>query len=418
MKLSALSLALCLALAPVALAHDANFINDAATEISTRLKALETADTLQQQRDAAQDTRDNATSSQLLRIEADIVKLLAGPVPVPPPVPVPVPDPAPIVQKPLVTMCAVGCDVTTLADGVAMTTPGGTLTVEPGVYAQCVQITKPMNLIGKVVDGKRAHLQGVACNGKAALNIGTLALPDVKIQGFEISGITVPDRNGACIRIPAIATSITVRDVICRDSQNGILGSANKQLLIENSHFENNGKDARAHGLYINGGENLIIRDTNVIVARTGHLVKTGAKSTLIENSTIAMLGGAGGTQIDAYAGGALTVRGSVLQQAKGQENHDMIRHGTETGRLVAGAPYPVLIENSTLLFDDAVRCCRWIASSSTMVNPSFNVRNNVIVGDPKGGSTVPVLQDNTSYADRAAAGYPAYDGTLASLTK
>lgn len=308
--------------------------------------------------------------------------------------------------------------MTTLTAGVAMTAPGGTLTVAPGVYAQCVVITKPMSLIGDVVDGKRAHLQGIACSGKAAISIGTLALPEVKIQGFEISNISVPDKNGSCIRIPAIDTSVTVTDIICRDNQSGILGSANKQLLIENSHFENNGKDARAHGLYINGGESLIIRNTNVIVGRTGHLVKTGAKSTLIENSVIAMLGGVGGSEIDAYGGGTLTIRGSILQQAKGQENHDMIRHGTELSRLVAGAPYPVLIENSTLLFDDAVRCCRWIASSSTIANPSFVVRGNVIVGNPKGGSTVPVLQDNTSFVDRAAAGYPVYDGTIASLHK
>ena len=57
------------------------------------------------------------------------------------------------------------------------------------------------------------------------------------------------------------AGDITIRDVYCHDSEDGVLGGPKQgSVTIEDSLFERNGSGGRAHGIYINSGDNFILR--------------------------------------------------------------------------------------------------------------------------------------------------------------
>lgn len=316
-----------------------------------------------------------------------------------------------------VSVCVSGCDAAKFSDAVALVAEGGTITVEPGVYFDCIKIHKSMKLVGKIgKDGSRAHLKKIACSGKGAID---LEAPDVTIQGLKISDISVPDRNGACIRIGPKSEKIFIRDVICQNSENGLLGAPNNQngvLTIEDSTFEGNGRDGRAHDIYVNGGKEAIFRNVKILSANNGHLLKTGAPSTLVENSIIAALGGNSGAAINAYGGGKLTVRNSVLQLGPNAQNHNFIAYADEPNRIVPGSEHAILFENNWFIYDDANRCCRWIFNKLTNILGETTFRNNKFVGRIDPNNPAVDMRPNKEYADRDKAGLRKYDGTIDSM--
>ena len=120
------------------------------------------------------------------------------------------------------TVCSEGCEFSDLNAAIKSLPTGSTISVAPGVYGACAIVDKPLQVIGlKDASGKSAHLTATACDGKGAL---VLRASGIVIQGLEISSITVPDKNGACIRIDPQAGDVTIRDLYCHDSENGVLG--------------------------------------------------------------------------------------------------------------------------------------------------------------------------------------------------
>ncbi|MSP41787.1 MAG: hypothetical protein EXR08_00220 [Alphaproteobacteria bacterium] len=111
--------------------------------------------------------------------------------------------------------------------------------------------------------------------------------------------------------------------------------------------------------MYINGGTNAILRNVKILASNDGHLLKTGARSILVENSVLAALEGNGGTAIDAYGGGKLTVKSSVLQLGPNTQNHNFIAYAGESSRIVPGGAHEITVENNWIIYDDANRCCR-----------------------------------------------------------
>lgn len=318
-----------------------------------------------------------------------------------------------------VSMCASGCDAMKFSDAVALLGEGGTLTVEPGTYFDCIVIKKSMKLVGKIAqDGSRAHLKKIACSGKGAVDVKA---PEVTIQGLKISEITVPDKNGACIRISAHTGKVLIKDIICLKSENGILGAPNKKngiLTIEDSTFEGHGKNGRAHGLYINGGSEAILRNVKILASDNGHLLKTGARSTLVENSVIAALGGNSGAAINNYSGGKLTVRNNVIQLGPNTQNYNFLTYADEPDRITPGGVHEMLIENNWFIYDDPKRCCHWLFSKRSNILDKFEVRNNKFVGHVDPVVAGVDMRLNKEYDDRDAAGLRNYDGTLESLPK
>jgi len=314
------------------------------------------------------------------------------------------------------TVCREGCRFSDLNAAIKAADSGGTVTVAPGLHGSCGVIDKPIRLIGlKSPSDKRAHLAGGVCWGKAAL---VVAASDVVIEGFEISNVTVGDRNGACIRIDPGAGDVVVRDLYCHDSENGILGGPLKgTIIVENSTFERNGADqGQAHGLYITQGDTFILRNSQILSTKgRGHSLKSGAKRTIIEDSVIAALDGANSRAVDAFGGGEVVIRRSVIQQGMNSDNHEALGISLEARR-INPEPHSTTVENNWFIFDDLSRCCRLLFRAKQF--GTFTVRGNKIVAmtDMAGSSLDLEETENQFYPDRQSAKLPDYDGTVLSL--
>ena len=313
------------------------------------------------------------------------------------------------------TVCWRGCEFSSLSAAIKSSPSGGIVSVAPGIYDTCGVVDKPLHLIGLVdASGKRAHLAGV-CWGKGAL---VLRATDIVIQGFEISSIAVPDKNGACIEIDAEAGNITIRDLYCHDSEDGILGGPREgSVTIEDFRFERNGSNrGLGHGIYINSADNFILRHSQIIsTTGKGHTLKSGARRTVIEDSILAALGGQNSRAIDAYAGGVLVVRRSVIEQGKNSDNNEAIGIALEPKR-INPKPHSTLVEDSWIIFDNTQRCCRMLLRAEQL-GPITIRRNKIIASTAIADSNLTALDvDNRLYHDRAEAGLINYDGNLSSL--
>jgi len=201
---------------------------------------------------------------------------------------------------------------------------GETVTLQHGVYRQCATVNRPVT-----IEGNGAVIRGVTCGGKAAF----VTNADTTIRNLTCERHRVSDGNGACVRQQA--GSLTLVNVEIRESQNGVLGKGGGPLSIRNSRFTDLGGDCsvkcgRAHGVYYSG-PGLTIRDSTFRRPRDqGHLVKSGAEQTLIENSTLDETGGNGSRIIDAYNGGNVTIRDSKLIAARNDGNPTVIGYDYE----------------------------------------------------------------------------------------
>jgi hypothetical protein len=266
------------------------------------------------------------------------------------------------------------------ADGVLMPTlqeafdavqPGGTVRIEPGVYKEGATLKEGHDGV-LIIGAPGVIFDGIAVAGKAAFVIQS---NDVTIESIACRNIRVTSRNGACVRMEN--GNLTLRDVNFSDSENGILttNQVNK-LLIEDSLFENNGKAGRAHGIYVTGGKQLIIRRTRVLNSKDqGHGIKSRTAITLIENSVVASLEGNDSYLIDIPDGGQAIIRNSLLVEGANTENWHLLTFGPESRK------YP---ENSFTLEKNVIITDR--EGGSTLFNmgdgmPTPITRGNVVVG-------------------------------------
>jgi hypothetical protein len=304
------------------------------------------------------------------------------------------------------------CGYGGLEDALAAARPGDQVVLAPGVYEEGSVIGTP----GLVLRGEPgAHLRGHAIEGKAAL---VVKADGVVIEGIECSGIAVPDGNGACIRIEG--DDLTVRNVHFHDNQEGILsGPGGGMLVVETSLFERNGFGDLAHGVYVGPMvETFIFRDNRVLATTgAGHGVKSRAQRTIIENNVIAGLDGQDSRAIDVPNGGAVVIRGNVLEKGPNSANAEMI------GLALEGDLHDTnetLIENNLLVFDtvpqglipDLAQAVGLLPAKGTVVrseSPGRTIlRGNTIVGARAIGDDV-IEQDNRIYRSRRDVGLPPY---------
>ncbi len=309
-----------------------------------------------------------------------------------------------------ISVCSSGCDFNDLQKAVDAAMPGGEINVAPEINGTCAVIGKSLRIVGKRgTDGRRAHLAGGVCAGKAPL---VTAAGNIVIEGFEISGIAVGDGNGACLRLDPGTRDLTVRDIYCHDSQDGILGSSDGQMLIEDSIFIGNGfGEGQAHGLYVWGGEVLIRHSQILSTQNAGHSLKFGVRKLTIEDSIIAALNGRNSRALDAFAGGEVVLRRNVIQQGPQSDNSDVIGLALEAGRLLPEG-HSLRLENNWVIYDGS---SRGILIRGQKLGP-ITLQNNTFVG--LSGVGIDGVQDNGNrwLATRKQAGLPVFDGTLSSL--
>lgn len=310
----------------------------------------------------------------------------------------------------VLTVCSQGCDFSDLQKAVNAAPLGGEVDVSPEINGTCALLNKPLHLVGKkTTDGKRAHLAGGVCLGKGPL---VTAAADIVIEGFEISNVNVGSGNGACIRMDPGTSNLVIKDIYCHDSQDGLLGASTGSLLIEDSVFAGNGFNGSAHGLYISGGDEVLMRHCQILSTHnSGHSLKVGARKLTVEDSIIAALNGNNSRALDLYAGGDIVLLRNIIQQGPQSENSDVIGLGLQTANLFPDG-HSLRMEGNWIISDPQGR---GILLRGQKLGP-ITLQNNTFVG-LKGIGLNGVQETNDQwFANRKQAGLPEFDGTLSCL--
>lgn len=233
----------------------------------------------------------------------------------------------------------------TVADFGRKMPPGSTLVLKKGRYFGGT-ITGPLTI--KCQPG--AEISGAG--KKAALRID--ASPVV------IDGCILRDsrnvQNSAGIWAEPRMRVLTIRNTRFINNGNGILvgNGRGRVVTIENSVFDGNGAGGQAHQIYISGGDTKLVIRGSVFRNTTGdgHAIKTGAHTTIIENTKILGSSNRYSRAIDAFAGGVLLLTAVQIEHGP-DANSDIIGFGAEIKRRRNPVKNRVLFSNVT------VKCLR-----------------------------------------------------------
>lgn len=208
----------------------------------------------------------------------------------------------------------------------------GTIEIANGRHAQC-GVQKAGRITFTAQTPGAAVLDGVACEGKAALVLrGEAAI----VRGLTFSGIRVPDRNGAGIRLEN--GTLEVSRSWFRDGEQGIMtvNGKDSRISIDRSTFSRlgscEGAGGCAHSIYIGDYGSLSVTRSRFEQGSGGHYVKSRAAWNLIEDNSFDDSKGHGTNyMIDLPNGGSGAIRGNWFVQGKDKENHStMIAVGAE----------------------------------------------------------------------------------------
>ena len=203
---------------------------------------------------------------------------------------------------------------------------GSNVTIPPGLYPEGIRIDKNLTVeltgarFERPVDGKANVLVE---NAKRKIK--------VVITNYDMPGARLDD-NAAAIRTE-YDYDLTVRNFHVHGSNMGILtGNRGGRLVLEDGLIEETccGSDL-SHGVYMGVSDELIMRRVTVTnLRRLGHLVKSRAARTTIEDCRL--VGGEGrySRELDAPNGGMITLRRNLIQKGPNTDNADSIAVGTE----------------------------------------------------------------------------------------
>jgi hypothetical protein len=258
-------------------------------------------------------------------------------------------DPAELAQMPSNNILTVGAgqQFATIAAAVAAAQAGDTIDVQAGTYTNdFVNVYKNITL--QAVGGVVKLVATVRPpNGKAIIDEGGKGV-SVTINGFDISGATVADGNGAGIRYEG--GNLTLNNDYLHNNQDEMLAASDLtgSISINNSEFAYNGAgDGYTHNLYVNDVANLTITNSYFHDANVGHEIKSRAENTTITGSRIFDNNSSASYSIDLPNGGNATIRNDVIQQGPNSQNQTIIAHGEE-GNLRSGTA--VLIADDTIV--------------------------------------------------------------------
>jgi len=225
-------------------------------------------------------------------------------------------------------------DFTTISAAVTAAHNGDVINVSGGpdhIYINDFPIIKK-SLTLQAVGGEVQMVATVSPgNGKAMIVAGNPGLA-ISIIGFDISGVQVPDRNGAAIRYEG--GSLLLKDVHFHHNQEGLLGYNNDPagiIVVDHSEFDNNGLDGHAHNIYAGHMASLTIKNSYFHDALDeGHQIKSRAANNVITGNRIFDLGGLSSYSIDLPNGGNATISNNVIQQSAVNGNNIILEYGAE----------------------------------------------------------------------------------------
>ena len=202
----------------------------------------------------------------------------------------------------------------------------GTIRFASFAFADCAVQHDGDILYTAEVPGQ-AILDGVACEGKAALVLGGRR---ARVEGLVFTNMKVPDFNGAGIRLEH--GDLEVSQSWFRDSQQGILTAddASGSIKIDKSTFTRlgtcEGPGGCAHSIYIGDYGTLTVTRSRFEAGRGGHYVKSRApRVTIINNSFDDSAGHATNYMIDLCNGATGQIAGNWFVQGKDKENYSAL---------------------------------------------------------------------------------------------
>lgn len=167
-------------------------------------------------------------------------------------------------------------------------------------------------------------LQGVPCEGKAAL---VLRGRSARVEGLVFSDISVPDGNGAGIRLER--GNLSVKQSWFRDSEQGILSGDDPSgtITVDKSTFTRlgtcEGSAGCAHSIYIGYYGALTVTRSRFEAGRGGHYVKSRSSRVAVVNSSFDDAAGRGTNyMIDLPAGSTGRITGNWFVQGRDKDNH------------------------------------------------------------------------------------------------
>jgi hypothetical protein len=284
---------------------------------------------------------------------------------------------------------------------------GDTILIEGEIYSgnASLAVWHPDQLLIKGVNGT-PHLiaDGQYIQGKG---IWVLAGDNITVENIEFSGATVPDENGAGIRLDG--TGVTVRHCFFHDNENGILTSNPYagDILIEYSEFANNGfGDGYTHNLYVGHVNSLTFRYNYSHHAKVGHNLKSRANENYIYyNRIMDEESGYSSRLIDLSNGGFTIIMGNLLMQGPNAENNTLIGYGKEG---LSNDSSHLYVVNNTMVNKRVASCIFVDIQDGAEV---AEIHNNIFAGTgtpikgnstATGGNVIDPVIANLNFADEA----------------
>ena len=227
---------------------------------------------------------------------------------------------------------------------------GDTILIYGGTYSGTSALAQwsDDNLLIRGVD-TTPHL---VANGAYILGKGIWVLSgdDIIVENIRFTGASVPDKNGAGIRLDG--TGLTVRYCHFDQNENGILTSnpGTGNILIEFTEFSNNGYgDGYSHNLYIGRVASLTYRYNYSHHANIGHNLKSRARENyLMYNRIMDEATGNSSRLVDLSEGGFTIMVGNLFMQGPNAPNNNLVGYGLEG--LAAGATHELYVVNNTFV--------------------------------------------------------------------
>ena len=222
------------------------------------------------------------------------------------------------------TIAETGQRFATLQDAVDAIGDGrGTIRIQPGTYRQCA-VQEGGVIVYEASEPGSVIFMARTCEGKAAFVLRGIG---AEIRGITFSNMTVPDGNGAGIRLEKGA--LNVAQARLQNSQQGILTANDPagRIYITRSTFTGLGTCENsagcAHSIYIGNYGSLTVRESRFERGAGGHYVKARSRAVTIENNSFDDANGKGTNyMIDLPAGSTGQIANNWFVQGRDKENY------------------------------------------------------------------------------------------------
>jgi hypothetical protein len=209
----------------------------------------------------------------------------------------------------------------------------GTIRIAPGRYRQCA-VQEAGSIAYVAAEPGTAVFEDEMCEGKAAL---VLRGRRARVAGLTFTGMSVPDGNGAGIRIEQ--GDLDVSETLFVDGQCGILSSngVDATIAIDHSTFSGLGKHPDgngAHSLYVGDYGRLRVTNSRFERGTGGHYLKSRAAYVeVLDNSFDDSRGQDTNYMIDLSNGARGRIEGNMFVQGNGKENYSTLIAIASEGR-------------------------------------------------------------------------------------